>query len=343
MREVDSQNSLQRMSAGVDRINSRFAATFQAIINKVFQTERFRTTKEAVLAVEGVFLFSVGATLMQIGEWFLAILFFISMGFLLFAKALTLDHWAKKVIGSLAAVILSIFLLAITVLHKPPSDPWSNLQKIRHNSILAEAPAKPLSQPSETISASSLTERPTPPVPRTKVLAHRAASSRSPTNLSATDTAGDPLIERAVRDVQDCYSFENQYTERHKQAIEDVRKHAKIPNESKEEDDTFARWRMTSLNRNEIEQYNKVYKAEIAGVMRDLQLAGAQEEIPQANYDNPISVSDVSLGCTDLKLTSSNYVRSQLSIKKISQSDAKKYLDRLMVGPPPLQSSRELP
>jgi hypothetical protein len=118
-----------RASVKIDSLNGRFASEFQAVANRVFQTEKFKATKEAVLAFEGIVFFSVGTTLMQIGESFFAICCFVVMGFLLFAKALTLNGWAKNLAGCAGAVILSGILITITVLHKPDMEPWSNLQK----------------------------------------------------------------------------------------------------------------------------------------------------------------------------------------------------------------------
>lgn len=132
MLESLPKNPIERASVKIDRLNERFAVGFQAFVNGAFQTERFRATKEAVLALEGIALFSVGATLMQIGEWFFAVCLFVVLGFLLFAKALTLNGWIKNIAGCIGAVALSGVLIAITALHKPDSEPWSNLQKPWH-------------------------------------------------------------------------------------------------------------------------------------------------------------------------------------------------------------------
>lgn len=132
MPEIQRPNMFRRASAAIDRRNDWFAGIIQTFVNRAFQTEKFRATKEAMLAVEGIALFSIGTTLMQIGEWFLAICAFVVLGFLLFAKALTLGHWAKNAAGCIGAVVLAAFLVTITALHKPESEPWSNLQKMRH-------------------------------------------------------------------------------------------------------------------------------------------------------------------------------------------------------------------
>jgi hypothetical protein len=126
MPEPESRNLFRRMSAKVDRLNDQAAATIQAFVNRVFQTERFRATKEAVLAVEGAALLSIGTTLMQIGESFFAICAFILLGFLLFAKALTANSWVKNLAGCASSVILIAGLITITCLHKPDSEPSSS-------------------------------------------------------------------------------------------------------------------------------------------------------------------------------------------------------------------------
>ena len=131
-------NRFREVSARVDWFNDWVASIIQLFINKVFPSERIKATREAVLAVEGVVLFSIGATLMQIGEWFFAICAFVALGFLLFAKSLTASHLLNKLLGCVGSILLSGALIAITALHKPGSEPWSNLQKIVHRQQLNE-------------------------------------------------------------------------------------------------------------------------------------------------------------------------------------------------------------
>jgi hypothetical protein len=113
-------NPLATISKRIDKLNNRIVERLRPWI---------KATLNGVLAVEEVVLFGIGATLMQIGEWFLAVCAFILFGFLLLAKSFTSDHWLEIVVGSIGSVLLSAILIVITVLHKPESDPWSNLQK----------------------------------------------------------------------------------------------------------------------------------------------------------------------------------------------------------------------
>ena len=96
-----------------------------------------KATRSAVLAAEGVALFGIGATLMQISEWFFAVFIFVALGILLVAKSLTASHWLKIVVGCVLSISLAMVLIAITVLHKPESEPWTNLQKLWFNDGLA--------------------------------------------------------------------------------------------------------------------------------------------------------------------------------------------------------------
>jgi hypothetical protein len=124
-------NLLAALAREIDRLNNWIVDYIRPWI---------KATRNAVLAAEGVVLFGIGATLMQIGEWFFAICCFFFLGVLLFAKALTLDHWAKKLAGCFGAVVLSALLIVITDLRKPDSERWSNLQKLGHRP-LSNAPS----------------------------------------------------------------------------------------------------------------------------------------------------------------------------------------------------------
>lgn len=120
-----------KMLAGIDRLNERIATHFQDWVRRVFQTEKFTATRRAILALEGIVLFGLGATLMQIGEWLLAIAVFVLLGFLLMAKSLTWNtHWALRSLAFLCSIALCTGLIAITTLHKPENEPWTNLQKL---------------------------------------------------------------------------------------------------------------------------------------------------------------------------------------------------------------------
>ena len=196
MPEIEPPTPLQRMSVGIDQINGRFAALFQGIVNKTFQTDRFKATKEAVLAAEGLVLISFGATAMQIGEWLSAIFLFVMVGFIFFAKALTLDHWVKNVLGCLGAVLLSALLIAVTVLHKPATDPWSNLQKLWHKHSTQVAQVAQARTPQATIAQTTSQVRPSSPASQAKRMTHTEKvhqKTESVSSYASTPSRESPL------------------------------------------------------------------------------------------------------------------------------------------------------
>ena len=115
-----ARSLLARTSEKVDQFNGWIVG---------FVSPWIEATLPAVLALEALAIFGLGATLMQISESFFAICVFIVLGFLLLAKSFTLDHWVKMTLGSVGAIFLTALLITIAVLHKPDSEQWSNLQK----------------------------------------------------------------------------------------------------------------------------------------------------------------------------------------------------------------------
>lgn len=86
-------------------------------------------------------LATAGVSLMQIGEWFLAITCWVVLGFLGTSRAIgwwgesSADRKRDPLIIKVPRAALWIFLcvLAITITHlrKPEGEPWTNLQKLR--------------------------------------------------------------------------------------------------------------------------------------------------------------------------------------------------------------------
>jgi hypothetical protein len=137
------------VSARIDQFNDWIAKSFQALFVKVFQTEQFTATRKAVLAIEALALFSVGATLMQIGESAFAIAMFVILGFLLIAKSFTLNIggrlvWLVRSVSFFSSAALCVLLITIPVLRKPEGEPWTNLQKLWRKPIQAVAPESKL-------------------------------------------------------------------------------------------------------------------------------------------------------------------------------------------------------
>ncbi len=95
----------------------------------------FSVSARRVLGVE---LFGLGFTLMQIGEWALAIACWVLFGFFGFAKALGwgTDEGVRKpasfvrFFSAAGALVLCVLLITITTLRKQENEPWSNLQKL---------------------------------------------------------------------------------------------------------------------------------------------------------------------------------------------------------------------
>jgi hypothetical protein len=109
----------------------------------------FTISPSRVLQIELGALAAFGFTMMQIGEWLVAVTCWTLFGFILLAKSLAWRGMAGRpilttilrctlAIGSLAVCVL---LITITDLRKPTSEPWSNLQKLWQHSPVA-APAK---------------------------------------------------------------------------------------------------------------------------------------------------------------------------------------------------------
>jgi hypothetical protein len=104
---------------------------------------KFGTSTRRVLQIEISVLVAVGFSLMQIGEWILAIACWVLLGFVGSAKVLTWEGLrGNKVLSAflkfcyaLAALALCVLLIMITVLRKPENEPWSNLLKLRHKPI----------------------------------------------------------------------------------------------------------------------------------------------------------------------------------------------------------------
>jgi hypothetical protein len=134
--ERPKPNPLAPLSKRVDQLNNWIVDSIRPWVT---------ATRSAVLAAEGVALFGIGATLMQISEWFFAVFTFVALGILLFAKSLTASHWAKSVALCTLSILLATVLIAITVLHKPDSEPWSNLQRLWFNDALAKEGAPGIS------------------------------------------------------------------------------------------------------------------------------------------------------------------------------------------------------
>jgi len=98
----------------------------------------FKTTSRRVLQFELAVLAGFGFTFMQIGEWILAIGCWVLIGSILFVKAVAWDGFKaapisqgfQRFLAVLAALIVMVFLIAITSLRKPDIEPWTNLQKL---------------------------------------------------------------------------------------------------------------------------------------------------------------------------------------------------------------------
>ena len=92
---------------------------------------RFKTTSWRVLQVE---IAGAGITAMQIGEWFFALLCFVT---LLAIWVTRIARQAQHPFGTVGrfvhfafAVIVCTLLIAVGALRKPENEPWSNLQKL---------------------------------------------------------------------------------------------------------------------------------------------------------------------------------------------------------------------
>jgi hypothetical protein len=168
MEKLPKPNPLANISKKIDQLNGWVVYSIRPWI---------KATHNAVLAVEGAVLFGIGATLMQISEWLFAICAFIVLGFLLLAKSFSLSHWMKVVLGSVCSVLLAAVLIAITVLHKPEPEPWSNLQKLFHR-----AP------PSVAIAIAPKENSPTEK-PRDALKPTQSSDAGSPVEHQHTDTS----------------------------------------------------------------------------------------------------------------------------------------------------------
>jgi hypothetical protein len=99
-----------------------------------------RTTSWRVLQFE---IAGAGATAMQVGEWFFALLCFgILLAIWITRIARQLHHpfgAVGRFVHSAFAVIVCILLIAVADLRKPENEPWSNLQKLwKKNAAIKE-------------------------------------------------------------------------------------------------------------------------------------------------------------------------------------------------------------
>ena len=104
-------------------------------IAELLTARGFNASARRVLGVE---LFGLGFTLMQIGEWALAVACWVLLGFLGLAKALRWGIFESdqkppalvRFFSATGALVLCVLLITITVLRRPESEPWSNLVKL---------------------------------------------------------------------------------------------------------------------------------------------------------------------------------------------------------------------
>jgi len=69
---------------------------------------------------------------MGIGEWAFAIFIWLLLGAISCVKPWNVYKGSKRVGAMLVSVVATVFLATITILRKPDSEPWSNLQKLGH-------------------------------------------------------------------------------------------------------------------------------------------------------------------------------------------------------------------
>jgi hypothetical protein len=100
--------------------------------------QKIGITSRRVFQIELGALSAFGFTMMQIGEWGLAIAFWVFLGIILFSKAFSWEGiQARKALTiflrllfAFGALVLSVVLIMITVLRKPDSEPWTSLQRL---------------------------------------------------------------------------------------------------------------------------------------------------------------------------------------------------------------------
>jgi len=98
---------------------------------------KFHTSRERIVQVELGGLFALGFTLMQIGEWAASVACWVTLTCIFFAKLMAWEGVRGqkgltaflRISGAVGVIAGCVVLVAITALHKPENEPWSNLQK----------------------------------------------------------------------------------------------------------------------------------------------------------------------------------------------------------------------
>ncbi len=131
--------SPSRVSMFIARIRAMPAIAFRKISEfNVWIATKFHTTVERIIQVEVGGLFLFGFTLMQIGEWAAAVACWVLLACIIFVQALAWEGVKGqkgltaflRLFWALGAIAGCVVLVTITTLHKPETEPWSNLQKL---------------------------------------------------------------------------------------------------------------------------------------------------------------------------------------------------------------------
>lgn len=128
LQEEDPFAMFESVAQYLKNINRRVARTFHISTTRVLQ-------------IEIGALFALGVALMGIGEWAAAILCWVTLGVVLLTKVIAWQGISTllKLFYAACAFGLCTLLITITVLRKPDSEPWSNLQKLWIRKPLAAA------------------------------------------------------------------------------------------------------------------------------------------------------------------------------------------------------------
>jgi len=136
------------------------------------------------------------------------------------------------------------------------------------------------------------------------------------------------LLERAVEAVRNCNSFRDSSFKRMQTAQDRVKRTITKPSKP------FLQWQIETLNREEMQLYNEVYRQNFVEVHRLL-----VPKVPNAaeagiSYEGVSNMANISEICLDLSTITEAYIKQQYSEGKINLEDDRRYLGRLWAVPP---------
>lgn len=142
------------------------------------------------------------------------------------------------------------------------------------------------------------------------------------------------LLDRAVEVVGHCHDFQIAFIKKYKDVQLRIQVHDSQPGITEESKRQFSGFELGVLQKEEMQLYHQVYKAEFMELRRLLVPRVPDAAEVAVEYDDPGNMGGVTGVCSDLQNLSEAVVNRQTSEGKLTTAKASEYMNRLLPGRP---------